>query len=79
MAARRSGLRSTVGECLCTIGIRCEVDVRFFEGCETLSEEFSRVKKSYFKTILLCHPDKGGDADVFREVLEAFEVCVGLS
>jgi DnaJ family protein C protein 27 len=32
------------------------------------------IKKSYKKTALLNHPDKGGDAEVFRAIVKAFEV-----
>lgn len=60
--------QKTVGECLKAIG---SVD---FSGCETLSEEFARIKKAYFAAILIHHPDKGGDAAAFREVNTAWEI-----
>ena len=38
------------------------------EACKTAEEEWSVIKKAYFKKILQCHPDKGGDAETFRDV-----------
>ena len=32
------------------------------------------IKKSYYKLALTHHPDKGGDADQFKKITEAFEV-----
>ena len=42
--------------------------------CTRVQEEWRRIKKTYFRKILRCHPDKGGDAAVFRDVQTAFEV-----
>ena len=39
-----------------------------------LQEEFSLIKKSYFRVVLRAHPDKGGDPAAFRRVQAAFEV-----
>jgi BRCT domain type II-containing protein len=52
--------------------------MKALEGCVNLQEEFSSIKKAYFKKILQCHPDKGGDAAVFRNVNTSFEVLRGL-
>lgn len=64
----------TISECLSAIN----VDMEALEGCVNLQEEFFTIKKAYFKTILKCHPDKGGDAAVFRNVNTSFEVLRGL-
>ena len=60
----------TVSQCLSTIG----VDMEALQGCINVEEEFFTIKRTYFKTILLCHPDKGGDAATFRNVQTSFEV-----
>ena len=44
------------------------------QGCISIEEEFFTIKRTYFKTILHCHPDKGGDAATFRSVQSSFEV-----
>lgn len=62
--------RKTVKKCLDAI----EISSKDLEVCEDLDEEFSKIKKAYFKKILASHPDKGGDADIFREVQTSFEV-----
>lgn len=61
---------ATVGACLESI----EVDTAVLSACSNVQEEFSCIKKAYFKKILACHPDKGGDPVVFRNVQGAFEV-----
>ena len=33
----------------------------------------SQLKKKYYKKALLCHPDKQGDPEEFRQVQEAYE------
>lgn len=42
--------------------------------CANLLEEFTFIKRAYFKNVLINHPDKGGDAAKFREVQTSFEV-----
>jgi hypothetical protein len=60
----------TIRECLTTIG----VTPNELANCKSLPEEFTAIKKAYFKKVLVCHPDKGGDAAVFRQVHASFEV-----
>lgn len=61
----------TIRACLVTIG----VDIADLQDvCSNLEQEFSFIKKMYFKKVLVCHPDKGGDAEVFRQVHASFEV-----
>ena len=47
---------NSVKECLDAIG----VPVGNLAGCANVSDEWSVIKKSYFRKILKCHPDKGG-------------------
>ena len=61
---------ATVGSCLSSIG----VDTAALGACQGLQQEFGFIKKAYFKRVLACHPDKGGDPAVFRDVQGAFEV-----
>ena len=61
----------TINDCLSSIGV---VDPKFFDGTGSLDEEFSKIKKAYFKKVLVSHPDKGGNADDFRNVQTAFEL-----
>jgi len=61
---------ATVRACLKAIGVQAED----LAGCENVEQQWSAVKKSYFKNILSSHPDKGGDPEVFKEVQSAFEV-----
>jgi len=65
---------STLKECLSTIFGSLSLGNLFVE-CDNFDDEFVIVKKTYFKAALKCHPDKGGDAAVFRELHTAFEVC----
>eukprot|EP01036_Dinobryon_divergens_P031765 gene31765-41229_t len=44
-----------------------------FSACANVEDEFSVVKKAYFKQALIHHPDKGGYADKFRIVQASFE------
>ena len=60
---------STVKECLEAIGLQSDS----LGGCGNVQEEWSVIKKMYFRKILKCHPDKGGSADEFRAVRAAFE------
>jgi hypothetical protein len=63
--------KATISDCLKSIGIDPKVD---FEGCESLGDEFNKIKKAYFRKILVAHPDKGGDAAEFRDVQSSWEV-----
>mmetsp|Transcript_75911 Transcript_75911/g.143096 ORF Transcript_75911/g.143096 Transcript_75911/m.143096 type:complete len:465 (+) Transcript_75911:73-1467(+) len=60
----------TIKDCLDSIGMA----LAGLKSCGSLPEEWSLIKKAYFKKILTCHPDKGGDAAIFRDVQAAFEV-----
>ena len=60
----------TVGDLLESLG----VPIEDFADCESIDEEFSVIKRSYFKKVLKLHPDKGGDVVQFRAVQSAFEV-----
>ena len=60
----------TVASCLTKLGL---TDLSVFDACDSLAEEWSAIKRAYFKTALKAHPDKGGDAAVFREVQSAFD------
>jgi NAD-dependent DNA ligase len=59
----------TVKECLNAIGVT-SAD---FEGCGSLEDEFKSIKKIYRQKVLVCHPDKGGDTSIFRDVRTSFE------
>lgn len=61
---------ATIRACLSAIGV---TSADSFTGCVGASEEFSKLKKLYFRLALDTHPDKGGDPDRFREVQEAWE------
>ena len=39
-----------------------------------VEDEFKIIKKSYFRQILTKHPDKGGDAEVFKKTQTSFEI-----
>jgi len=60
----------TIKDCLATIG----VSISGLSTCAGLNAEWALIKKGYFKKILVSHPDKGGDAAVFRDVQTAFDV-----
>ena len=62
---------NTIGFKLKLVGIDALTDL--ISSCNTLQEEFRAIKKAYFRTILVVHPDKGGDPEVFRSVNTAFE------
>eukprot|EP00752_Nemacystus_decipiens_P004579 g4179.t1 len=62
---------TSIQRCLGTIGIDA---AKSLSGCTNLTEEFTAIKKAYFRKILVCHPDKGGDAAVFRDVNSSFEL-----
>ena len=65
-----SGKKQTIRKCLDTLGVVSDL----LADCSTIQEEFSKIKKEYFRKALSSHPDKGGDADVFRDVQTSFEV-----
>lgn len=62
--------KTTIIECLEVIGVRLE----HINGADGIEGEFAAIKKVYFKAILVAHPDKGGDASVFREIQTNWEV-----
>ena len=45
-----------------------------FTNCRSLSDEFSVIKRAYFKNALLTHPDKGGDSHEFRNIDGSFKI-----
>lgn len=59
---------SSVKSCLACLG---EFD---FTDCVTVDDEWSVIKRTYFKKILVAHPDKGGDNDTFRKIQTSFEI-----
>lgn len=61
---------STIRACLAALGV-ASADV--FAGCAGVAEEFAVVKRLYIRLALTSHPDKGGDAEHFRKVQEAWE------
>lgn len=65
-----SGKKQTIRKCLETLGVAADL----LAYCDTIQEEFTKIKKEYFRKALSSHPDKGGDADVFRGVQTSFEV-----
>ncbi|CAN0216891.1 unnamed protein product [Scytosiphon promiscuus] len=65
------GRSSSVGRCLASIGVDATRDLG---ACSSLTEEFTKIKRAYFRKILVVHPDKGGDAAEFREVNAAWEL-----
>lgn len=65
-----SGKKQTIQKCLETIGVGSDI----FSDCNNVQEEFSKIKKAYFRKVLVAHPDKGGDPELFRAVQTSFEV-----
>lgn len=65
----RVGNDDTIEASLTTIG----VDAADLSDCVSLADEFKVIKKHYFKKILVAHPDKGGDAETFRQLNAAFQ------
>ena len=64
------GKGETVKNLLDAVGVP-GMDV--FDACSDVNEEFAKVKSFYKRRCLAVHPDKGGTAEVFREVNNAFE------
>lgn len=65
---------TSVNACLAAIGL----GVKDLRGCTNVTEEFTIIKKAYFKKILVVHPDKGGDPEEFRNVNTSFELIRSL-
>lgn len=61
----------SVKDCLATVGMSLSGLGSSVTGAKG---EWALIKKAYFKRILAVHPDKGGDAAVFRDVQASFEV-----
>jgi hypothetical protein len=67
---------ATIRACLAALGV---TSAETFGGCVDAGEEFSAVKKLYFRLALASHPDKGGDEARFREArVPAIRICAGL-
>lgn len=66
------GTSTSVRRCLAKIGI--DPAGPELTRCASLTEEFTAIKKAYFKKILVVHPDKGGDAAEFRDVNSSWEL-----
>jgi hypothetical protein len=66
--------KNTIRQCLLDL----DVDDPSVFGSTTREEEFKILKKIYFRKVLQCHPDKGGDPDVFRKVQTSFELLRNL-
>ena len=64
----------TVSSCLSCINVTASA----LASCANVQDEFSVIKKCYFRAILKNHPDKGGDVIAFRQAQAAFEVLRGL-
>jgi len=64
--------KTTITACLITLGVT-SADV---SGKQDIQQEFTVIKKAYFRGVLVAHPDKGGDAKVFRELQQAWEVSL---
>lgn len=70
--------KHSIADCLLTLEVVPEATkdaaAAVFDDCTNLEEEFKIIKKAYFKKVLECHPDKGGDEEQFRHVQTSFEV-----
>ena len=64
---------ATVGACLTAVGISEASGLAALAQAADLSAEFSVIKKSFLKRVLIVHPDKGGDEETFRECRTAFD------
>lgn len=60
----------SIADCLSDLGVTPEL----FANCDSLEEEFAVVKKLYYRNMLTHHPDKGGDPEVARKNITAWEV-----
>lgn len=49
-----------------------------FGAFDNLDDQFKLLRRQYLKKCLETHPDKGGDAEVFRNVNESFEFLKNL-
>ncbi|CAM9203075.1 unnamed protein product, partial [Hapterophycus canaliculatus] len=65
------GGSTSVRRCLASIGVDAARDL---SRCSSLTEEFTAIKRAYFRKILVVHPDKGGDAAEFRDVNSSWEL-----
>lgn len=65
----RVGNDDTIEASLTIIGVLASD----LSDCVSLADEFKVIKKHYFKKILVAHPDKGGDAETFRQLNAAFQ------
>ena len=64
--------KQTIRQSLEILGIQ---DASIFDSCVAeRGDEFKVVKKTYFQQVLKAHPDKGGDAAVFRDIQTSFEL-----
>jgi hypothetical protein len=63
--------KSNVRACLAGCGI---TSLDALAGCQTIEEEFGRVKKAYLKLVLATHPDKGGNAADFIVLRDHWDV-----
>ena len=56
-SSSKNASKHTIADCLGDLG----VDVNVLEQCNSLEEEFQKIKSIYRRKILEEHPDKGGD------------------
>ena len=57
---------------------KLSVSASSLAACADLDEEWSIIKKAFFRKALVAHPDKGGDTAAFRVVQSAFEALRSL-
>jgi hypothetical protein len=68
--------KHTIRQCLFDLDVD---DASVFESsANSREEEFKVIKKIYFRKVLQCHPDKGGDPEVFRTVQTSFDLLRNL-
>jgi hypothetical protein len=60
---------ATVSACLQALGATAAT----WAGALTVDGEFTALKRLYFKTALRLHPDKGGNAEQFTALQQAWE------